>query len=141
MACAAGLEGPYTAESPAGFWDGLWHGVIALITLVLSIFADVRMCAVDNTGVAYDVGFFLGLVVMASGGSRGVYRARRGDDRPDWDGLANEIEVQVKRDLAEWIGAERADADAADNRNWAQIERKVEATIRESVGRRARERR
>ena len=141
-ACAAGLEGPYTAESPAGFWVGLWHGAIALITLLISFFTDVRMYALDNTGVAYDLGFFLGLVAMAGGGAGGVHRARRGDDPPDWDGLANEIETQVKRDLAEWVDAGPTDANnASDETSWGQVERKIEATIRESVGRRARKRR
>src|SRR5689334_21882073 len=40
---------------------GLWHGIIAPITLVLSFFnSDVRMYEVHNAGSEYDLAFRLG---------------------------------------------------------------------------------
>ena len=36
-ACAPG-DGANTAEHPAGFFSGVWHGWIAPVTLVISIF-------------------------------------------------------------------------------------------------------
>ena len=40
---------------------GLWHGVIAPFTLVLSFFnSDVQMYEVHNAGSEYNFGFFLG---------------------------------------------------------------------------------
>ena len=40
---------------------GLWHGLIAPITLVLSFFnSDVQMYEVHNAGSEYNFGFFLG---------------------------------------------------------------------------------
>lgn len=44
---------------------GLWHGIIAPITLILSFFnPDVQMYEVHNAGSEYDVGFLLGVALV-----------------------------------------------------------------------------
>ena len=44
---------------------GLWHGIIAPVTLVISFFnSDVQMYEVHNAGSEYDLGFLLGLVIV-----------------------------------------------------------------------------
>jgi hypothetical protein len=44
---------------------GLWHGIIAPITLVLSFFnPDIHMYEVHNAGSEYDLGFLLGVTVI-----------------------------------------------------------------------------
>jgi hypothetical protein len=46
---------------------GLWHGIIAPITLVLSFFnSDVRMYEVHNAGSEYDFGFLLGVMLVVA---------------------------------------------------------------------------
>jgi len=46
---------------------GLWHGIIAPITLVFSFFnSDMHMYEVHNAGSEYDVGFLLGVTVIIS---------------------------------------------------------------------------
>ena len=46
---------------------GLWHGIIAPVTLIISFFnSDVRMYEVHNTGSEYDLGFLLGLAIVIS---------------------------------------------------------------------------
>ena len=43
VACAAGCAAGnprFTADEPAGFWMGLWHGAIGVVTLVIGIFDD-----------------------------------------------------------------------------------------------------
>jgi len=80
--CAAG---PNDAVVPrpagAGFWLGVWHGVIAPVAFVISLFSDrVGVYAVRNAGHWYDFGFLLGLGVLSSalGSARpGPARARR----------------------------------------------------------------
>ncbi len=53
--------------SPAGFWAGLWHGIIAPITFIVSLFADgVRIYETNNNGRWYDFGFMLGIAAYAS---------------------------------------------------------------------------
>lgn len=54
---------------PAGFLAGLWHGLICVITFVISLFAPgVRMYETRNSGRWYDFGFVIGASV-AFGGS------------------------------------------------------------------------
>lgn len=44
---------------------GLWHGLIAPITLVISFFnSDVHMYEVHNVGSEYDFGFLLGITMV-----------------------------------------------------------------------------
>ncbi len=46
---------------------GLWHGIIAPATLVVSFFnSDVKMYEVHNAGSEYDLGFFIGVGIMIS---------------------------------------------------------------------------
>lgn len=47
-------------EGP-GFWMGLWHGIIAPIALIASIFSnDITMFATPNNGFFYSLGFLMG---------------------------------------------------------------------------------
>jgi hypothetical protein len=47
---------------PAGFWAGVWHGNIAAITFVVSLFnKDVSIYETHNNGAWYNLGFLLGV--------------------------------------------------------------------------------
>jgi hypothetical protein len=77
--CAAGPNpSAGTGEEPAGFWLGLWHGIILPVTFVISLFTDdVSVYEVANNGNWYDFGFVVG-VAMSLGGSGGAgVRARK----------------------------------------------------------------
>lgn len=44
---------------------GLWHGIIAPVTLVLSFFnSNMHIYEVHNAGNEYDLGFFLGFTLV-----------------------------------------------------------------------------
>ena len=59
---------------PYGFLGGLWHGIIAPISFVGSLFFDdIAMYAVNNNGGWYDFGFVLGAGIL----SFGSHKARR----------------------------------------------------------------
>lgn len=59
------------ADEPYGFWGGLWHGIIAPVSFVCSLFIDhIAMYAVNNNGGWYDFGFVLGAGILFGGGSR-----------------------------------------------------------------------
>jgi hypothetical protein len=61
VGCVAG-DPMFTAELPAGFFMGLWHGIISFVTLVIGIFYEsVQVYEVENTGGWYDFGFLLGV--------------------------------------------------------------------------------
>lgn len=58
-------------EEPYGFFFGIWHGVIAPVSFVLSVFFDdIAMYAVNNTGGWYDFGFVLGAGILFGGGGK-----------------------------------------------------------------------
>jgi hypothetical protein len=45
-----------------GFWYGVWHGMIAVIAFIVSLFNDnVAIYAVNNNGGWYDFGYVGGL--------------------------------------------------------------------------------
>lgn len=81
-ACAAGVN-PEIGTAPegrsvAGFWLGLWHGIIAPVTFVISLFTDtVSLYEVHNSGNWYDFGFVLGAGILFGGGGMGTRRRRR----------------------------------------------------------------
>ncbi len=71
--CAA-TQPPVSPEGAVpGFWLGLWHGFIAPITFIISLFQGLRIYAFPNAGLWYDFGFMLGI----SGFSGGVFAGSR----------------------------------------------------------------
>lgn len=61
-----------------GFWRGLWNGIIAPVTFVISLFTEkVRMYEVHNNGGWYDFGFILGVMIAFGGGAGGAASRRR----------------------------------------------------------------
>lgn len=74
--CAAGpnkLEKTPDEEGKvAGFFTGIWHGLISPITFVISVFSkNVRFYEVHNNGTWYNFGFVLGAGLFLSGGILG----------------------------------------------------------------------
>jgi hypothetical protein len=64
--------------TPAGFWKGLWHGMIAPVTFIVSLFnRAVNVYEVRNSGNWYNFGFMLGLTMSVGGGGSGAAAARR----------------------------------------------------------------
>lgn len=76
-ACSVAGNPVYTAEAPAGFWHGLWHGMISWIALIVRAFGgDWQVYEVANNGGWYDWGFLMGAggssCSCAEGGRRRV---------------------------------------------------------------------
>ena len=47
---------------PAGFWAGLWHGLISPFSFIVSLFNPrVRLYETHNRGRLYDFGFIIGV--------------------------------------------------------------------------------
>ncbi len=81
-ACAAGANPEVGIESAdgdvAGFWLGLWHGIIAPLTFAISLFTDtINMYDVNNNGNWYDFGFVIGAGILFGGGGSGARRSRK----------------------------------------------------------------
>ena len=84
LVLAACAPGPNDAERTpsakgkvAGFWMGLWHGLISPITFVISLFnKNVRLYEVHNSGGWYNFGFVIGAGLFLSGGILGKKKCR-----------------------------------------------------------------
>ena len=77
--CAAGpnptLNAVDAAGKTAGFWSGLWHGVISPVTFIISLFnKHVNIYDVYNNGNWYNFGFILGVMIIFGGGGAGAKR-------------------------------------------------------------------
>jgi hypothetical protein len=75
-ACTAGANGLINTTNlqgeVAGFWQGLWHGLIAIVTFIISLFKDsVSVYEVHNNGAWYNFGFILGMMIILGGGGKG----------------------------------------------------------------------
>ncbi len=127
--CAPGNERFVTGA--AGFWAGLWHGLICVFTFIISLFSDsVRMYEVNNTGGWYNFGFLLGVAIFfgSSAGSKGrIKRARRPCDR-EWDDIGAKVEEKISRGIRKW--AEESDEQEGE---WEEIGRKIEEKIKREL--------
>lgn len=71
--CAPG-GGSSTAEDPAGFFMGVWHGWIAPISLIVGLFnPEIRVYEMFNAGWWYDFGFYIAII----GGFGGISLFRK----------------------------------------------------------------
>ncbi len=128
--CAAG-DAQFTVESPAGFWYGLWHGVISLISLVIHLFnSDVFVYEINNTGGWYDFGFLLGVICVWGGGSHLSCKssAEKKHDK-EWQEIGEKVEKKVMRKLKEWS----QDEEGKGGEDWDEISEKVEKKMKRKI--------
>jgi hypothetical protein len=63
----------------AGFWKGIWHGIISPITFILSLFSrNIYVFEVHNNGGWYTFGFLLGASITFGGSGGGAASRRKG---------------------------------------------------------------
>ena len=129
--CAAGGD-PFTTETPAGFWYGLWHGIISVISLVIHLFNEnVMVYEIHNTGGWYDFGFLIGVISIWGGGSHVSCKSvivKKHDK--EWDEIGDKVEKKVMRKLKEWA----ADEESTDNsEEWNEIGDKVEKKLKRKI--------
>lgn len=68
----AGSDSKFKEEGadPAGFWAGFWHGMIAPIAFIVSLFKPgVGIYETNNNGAWYNFGFILGISSPVRGGA------------------------------------------------------------------------
>jgi hypothetical protein len=125
VGCAAGNP-QFTIEAPAGFWVGIWHGMISCVTLVIGIFNDnVGVYEVDNTGGWYDFGFLIG-VTMLWGHRTITHRCKREVPDAEWEEISRKVEAKFKRKIRQW-------ADADPDEDWNLVEQKAEDKLKRKV--------
>ena len=122
--CAAG-DVRFAEDSPAGFWAGLWHGLILVIAFVISLFNDaVHVYEANNTGNLYNLGFVLGAAAALRGGLCGFSRKKKRKDRHDHDKLEKKIKVAIRT----WV-EEKGEKDP----EWKEIAEKVEEKVKREI--------
>lgn len=119
-------------EKPAGFWAGLWHGIICVVTFIISLFTEnVSMYEVNNTGNWYNFGFLLGAAIIL-GGSWGPHKARKSKIEREWEEIGTKVEEKVRKGIQSWVdeSKERSEQEEVD---WKEIGKKVEEKIKREL--------
>lgn len=130
-ACAAG-DVQFTADRPADFWNGLWHGIISVITLIIHLFNDsVRVYEINNVGGWYDFGFLLGVIFIWGGGTHVSCKssAEKKTDK-EWDEVGTKVELKVMRKLKAWAEDEEG---AESGEDWEKVGEKVERKLKRKL--------
>ena len=129
--CAAG-DAQFTQETPAGFWFGLWHGVISVISLIIHIVNEnVVVYEVNNSGGWYDFGFLLGIICIWGGSSHASCKSAAAKQRDkEWEEIGEKVEIKVMRKLKDW--AEDED-DTVSEKEWEEIGKKVEKKLKRKI--------
>lgn len=118
-------------EKPAGFWAGLWHGLICVITFIISLFSkSVEMYEISNSGGWYNFGFLLGASIALGGSWRSTCKKRRkkSDREKEWTEIAEKVEEKVRKGIKNWAEEEDVKQD-----DWEEIGRKIEEKIKREL--------
>ncbi|MCK4691455.1 MAG: hypothetical protein KAT20_06590, partial [Desulfuromonadales bacterium] len=111
---------------------GLWHGMIAFISLVIHIFKEnVVVYEINNTGGWYDFGFLLGVIFIWGGGSHVTCKSAANKKREkEWAEIGDKVENKVMRKLKEWAEDEEITDSGKD---WEEIGEKVEKKLKRKI--------
>ena len=127
--CAPGNE--RFADETAGFFGGLWHGFICLITFIISLFSKtVHVYEVNNTGGWYDFGFVLGAAIFfgGSGKTHGWRKVCKLGKENEWEEIGAKVEEKVRKGIQNWMD-ESKDKD----QEWEEIGSKIEEKIKREL--------
>ncbi len=114
-------------DNQAGFWAGVWHGIIVIITFIVSLFTDeVGIYEVHNTGWRYNIGFLLGLCISIGGGIRFVKKHPRSKKERDWEKIGEKVEEKVRKGIKTWL--EESEKEEK-KKEWEVIGKKIEENI------------
>ena len=115
---------------PAGFWAGLWHGLICPITFIISLFTkSVDMYEVNNAGGWYNFGFLIGAAIClgGSGGSSCKWKRKKSKRGKEWEEIAEKVEEKVRKGIKNW-------ADESEKKDeWDEIGKKIEEKIKREL--------
>lgn len=132
MSCAPGNERWDQNMHPghlAGFWAGIWHGLIIIITFIVSLFTkDVGIYELHNTGWSYDLGFLIGLCFSVLAPWRFRPKKKKVVIKPDWDEIGTKIETHIRAAIQEHI-------DKTKKEDWEQELDKIVDRIEERIHR------
>ncbi|MBS4016555.1 MAG: hypothetical protein KGZ86_09005 [Candidatus Latescibacteria bacterium] len=116
-------------SNPAGFWAGLWHGIIVVITFIISLFnKNVGVYEANNYGWTYNLGFILGLFISVGGGLKA--RRRKKVIKYEWKDFSPKVEEKIREGVKAWVDESE---DEAKKKEWEEIGNKVEEKIKRKL--------
>lgn len=153
LSCAPGNERWASVDNKAGFWAGLWHGLIIVVTFIVSLFTkDVGIYESNNVGVGYNIGFLLGCLMSLGGGIRSAARRRHRVkvklDPSDWERLGKRVERCIRDGIEATYGAagtvhtaygsssetrNGTQATGASESDWEELGRRIGERIKEEL--------
>ncbi|MBE0433502.1 hypothetical protein IBX73_08560 [candidate division WOR-3 bacterium] len=131
--CAPGNE-RWAWDNKAGFWAGIWHGLIIIITFIISLFTnEVTIYESNNSGWSYNLGFLLGLCFSIGAPWRWhpwKWGKKCRTRKVEWNEIGPKVEEKVRAGLKDWLNEtkkkERED-------EWEEIAQKIEEKIKKSL--------
>ncbi|MHB1484617.1 MAG: hypothetical protein ACYCYI_08115 [Saccharofermentanales bacterium] len=77
-------DGTSTPNDKAGFFWGIWHGWIAPVSLIISIFkSEISIYEVNNVGILYNFGYYIAVISGFGGLALNRKRRRRSEQREE----------------------------------------------------------
>ncbi|MBN2621303.1 hypothetical protein JXB22_09475 [candidate division WOR-3 bacterium] len=134
LSCAPGndrWDPGITPDNRANFWAGIWHGLIIIVTFVISLFTnDIGIYEVNNVGWGYNLGFLIGLSflfgpILKAGGHKKHMTKR------DWDRIGDTIEERVRKGIKS--GLDEAGQKETKDKKWEEIAARIEQKIRDAL--------
>jgi len=61
-ACTFAGDSAALTDGTPSFLMGIWHGIIAPYTIIVRFFLEIKMYAIPNSGLGYDIGFLIGII-------------------------------------------------------------------------------
>jgi hypothetical protein len=131
--CAPGNE-RWAYENRANFWAGLWHGIIVIITFIVSLFTnDVGIYEFNNNGWPYNLGFLIGLCfsIGAPWHSKPWKWGRKHRmGKKEWEEIGGKIEEKVRAGMKDWLDeTKKTDRE----KEWEEIAQKIEDKIKKAL--------
>lgn len=130
ISCEAG-DVSFTQDNPAGFWYGLWHGIISVVSLIIHLFNEsVAVYETHNTGGWYDFGFLLGVISIWGGSSHANCKSVAKKQREkEWAEISDKVEKKVMHKLKDWA----EDEDNGPDGEWDDIGEKIEKKLKRKI--------
>ena len=124
--CAPGNDrwdrGINPAAPEAGFWAGLWHGFIIILSFIMSLFTrEVGLYEVSNKGWQYNLGYVLGVCISAGILTR-FGKKRKKMNMAELNEIGGRIEERVRTGLKEWLDES---TEKEKKEEWEEIAKKI----------------
>lgn len=114
----------------AGFWAGIWHGLIVIITFIVSLFTrEVGIYEPNNTGWSYNLGFLIGLCFsILAPWRKGIWKWRRKKKvEIEWKEIGDKIGEKVRSGIRDWLDETKKEDR---EKEWEEIGKRIEEKIR-----------